>query len=296
MSVSSIPDDGPLAAFAHADRIDPDIGSREWRLSTQRLHGRSHALVLAEGKGVARLAQGQVRLAGPCLLWLPPGVGQLIDIGPGSAGCMMSFAEDLVSRAVTGHRASGELRAVADRLVHAEGAAQIRALSHAGAAIHQELRALEPGGMTMVVSYLTVILVHAWRLAGFQTAEAGAGGPGSVISQRFLDAVELHFRENWPIATYADQLGVTERRLHGAVTKAMGKSPIQLLHLRTLQEARARLERSSLAIAQIGYGLGFRDPAHFSRFFKTMTGQSPGAFRRACRQESRRDTTFAAWP
>jgi AraC-like DNA-binding protein len=211
----------------------------------------------------------------------------------------MSFAEALVARAISGHRGSGELRRIADRLIHAEGeraAAPIAPLGRAAEAIHAELRGLEEGGLTLVTAYLSIILVHACRLAGFQMPEGEASGAGSVIFQRYLHAVELHFRESWPVARYARQLGVTERRLHATVTKASGRSPLQLLHLRILEEARARLEQSPLAIAQIGYGLGFRDPAHFSRFFKTATGLSPGAYRRRRRQEMRKDTTFAAWP
>jgi AraC family transcriptional activator of pobA len=254
---------------------------------------------LSGGKGFAKLTQGQVKLCGPCLLWLPPGVGQVIHIDAGSQGFMLAFAEDLIARAVSGHRSLGELRSIADRLIHAEGEKlnqPILALSHAAEAIHRELRGLDDGGMNMIISYLTVILVHAWRLAGFHVTHTETSWSGSVIFQRFLHAVELHFRESWTIARYASQLGVTERRLHAAVTKAADKSPIQLLHLRVLEEACARLEQSSLPIAQIGYGLGFRDPAHFSRFFKNATDMSPGAFRRRSRLESRKDTTFAAWP
>jgi AraC family transcriptional activator of pobA len=292
-------DERPLARFAHADRINADIGTSEWRLTAQRHQGRSYALVLPTGKGVAQLTQGQARLRAPCLLWLPPGLGQMIHIDPGSEGFMLALSEDLIARAVTGHRTSGELRGVADRLIHADGtslSAHIASLMHAAEAIHRELRSLDEGGVNMIMSHLTVILVYAWRLAGFHLPQPEANRSGSAIFQRFLHAVELHFREDWPIARYASQLGVSERRLHGAVTKAAGRSPVQLLHLRILEEARARLEQSSLPIAQIGYGLGFRDPAQFSRFFKTAVGVSPGAFRRQRLQETRKDTTFAAWP
>lgn len=290
-------DEWLLARFAHADRINADIGTSEWRLTAQRHQGRSYALVLSAGRGVAQLTQGQVRLRAPCLLWLPPGLGQIIHIDPGSEGFMLALSEDLIAAAVTGHRTSGELRGVADRLIHADGLnAHIAALMHAAEAIHRELRRPDEGGLNMIMSHVTVILVYAWRLAGFHLPQPEVNRSGSAIFQRFLHAVELHFREDWPISRYASQLGVSERRLHGAVTKAAGRSPVQLLHLRILEEARARLEQSGLPIAQIGYGLGFRDPAQFSRFFKTAVGVSPGAFRRQRLQENRKDTTFAAWP
>lgn len=292
-------DDLPLTLFADADRIDADIGSNEWRLTSRHEQGRSHALILLEGKGVAQLTQGQVTLLAPCLVWLPTAVGQAIHIAPGSHGYMLSFAESLIVCAVKGYRAPRELRSVADRLIHIEGAplAQpLNALEHAAEAIHGELRSLEEGGMNVVIAYLTVILIHAWRHGGFQIPQTEAGRSGSVIFQRFLHAVELHFQENWTIARYANHLGITERRLHAATTRAAGKSPIQLLHQRILEEAQARLEQSSLSIAQIGYGLGFREPAHFSRFFKNTMGVSPRAYRMHRRQEAHIDTTFAAWP
>ena len=37
-----------------------------------------------------------------------------------------------------------------------------------------------------------------------------------------------------------------------------------------------RLQQLDLPVEQIGYGLGFRDPAYFNRFFRKYRGASPG--------------------
>ena len=50
-------------------------------------------------------------------------------------------------------------------------------------------------------------------------------------------------------------------------------------------------------VEQIAYGLGFRDPAYFSRFFSRRVGMSPGAYRKAARlAPPPPPTAFAAWP
>ena len=44
-------------------------------------------------------------------------------------------------------------------------------------------------------------------------------------------------------------------------------------------EARRQILHTDLTAAEIGYSLGFKDPAYFARFFKRATGLSPTTYR-----------------
>ncbi|MNF13714.1 Transcriptional activator NphR [compost metagenome] len=58
-----------------------------------------------------------------------------------------------------------------------------------------------------------------------------------------------------------------------------------MLHQRLLLEANRNLIYTSLTVNQISELLGFSEPAYFTRFFKRLTGITPGAFRRSNGQQ-----------
>lgn len=167
-----------------------------------------------------------------------------------------------------------------------------------------EIRVSGQGSSLIMGAQIIALLAMITRLAdGWMTQgnaqAAGAATPshGSVTLHRFLQVLEIHFREHWNVADYAHALGTSERRLALATVRATGKPPLQLIRDRVLHEACLRLEQSPLAVAQVAYGLGFRDPAYFNRFFKRYMAMAPGAWRRRKRAGLiQNDTSFAAWP
>jgi AraC family transcriptional regulator, transcriptional activator of pobA len=61
--------------------------------------------------------------------------------------------------------------------------------------------------------------------------------------------------------------------------RAAGASPLRLVQDRLMLEAKRALLYSNMTIAEVGYHLGFEDPAYFSRFFAKAEGLSPKRYR-----------------
>ncbi|WP_181847716.1 helix-turn-helix domain-containing protein [Thalassospira profundimaris] len=299
---------------ARMDRFEPALSSRKWGLDGAGQHACCHAVLLENGMAQISLRHGAIRLAGPALIWLPAGEGRVCEIEAGARGYVMSMPDDVVAKSLGGHflpdhagQGTGHhrgLRFVADTVHglhladHQQDFEQARLICGVMAA---EIRANRHMGETVLAAQLIALLAILARLAeGWMTRGQHDGARpdgGSVTLHRFLQVLEIHFRDHWNVGDYARALGTSERRLALATVRATGKPPLQLIHDRVLHEACLRLEQSPQAVAQVAYGLGFRDPAYFNRFFKRYLGLAPGAWRRQKRAgQIRDDTSFAAWP
>ncbi len=79
---------------------------------------------------------------------------------------------------------------------------------------------------------------------------------------------------------FARQLAVHINHLNHCVRDTTGKTTTDHIAARLASEAKALLRHTDWNIAEIGYSLGFDEPAHFTYFFKKQTGLAPSAFRR----------------
>jgi AraC-like DNA-binding protein len=67
--------------------------------------------------------------------------------------------------------------------------------------------------------------------------------------------------------------------LNRAVKETTGKTTSALIATRLVSEAKALLKHTNWSITEIGYSLGFEEPAHFNNFFRKHAEVSPSAFR-----------------
>lgn len=82
------------------------------------------------------------------------------------------------------------------------------------------------------------------------------------------------------VSEFADKLCLSPKYLSELIKKETGQTTKTLIAQHLVRVAKHRLAVSEADVSEIAYSLGFQYPAHFSRMFKRMTGQSPTDFRR----------------
>lgn len=78
---------------------------------------------------------------------------------------------------------------------------------------------------------------------------------------------------------FAGQLAVHVNHLNSAVKQITGKTTSLVIAERVVAEAKSLLKHTDWNVSEIGYCLGFEDPAHFNNFFKNHVQYAPSVFR-----------------
>ena len=102
---------------------------------------------------------------------------------------------------------------------------------------------------------------------------------GFELFDEFRQMVETHFRESSVVSFYADRLNVSTSYLAQVTKRVSGQAPKAFIDDRIISEARRLLTSTSLTVQEISYQLGFTSQAHFTKYFKKLTGLTPSDFR-----------------
>ena len=213
-------------------------------------------------------------------LWVRPGHAQCWH-PPGTArGPFILFEPEVLTPAaarllapLTAHGAPAVLSPHPDDAVWLQQTAsqlldEHRALGRRPLDVHHALRR----------SLVESLLLRLANSAGIAAADATAGASRGDTYGRFVDALELHFRELHRAANYVELLGCSVRTLSRAARDITGKGVRELIDDRRLLEARRLLGGARWDARAVAAHLGFTDPANFGRFFRDRTGSTPSEF------------------
>jgi AraC-like DNA-binding protein len=97
---------------------------------------------------------------------------------------------------------------------------------------------------------------------------------GRSLIPRFKELVEKHFREWHQVQDYARVLNISPNYLNEVIKLNIRTSAKDYILHRLILEAKRMVIFTQQSGKEFGLELGFEDPSHFSRFFKSHTRQS----------------------
>lgn len=97
---------------------------------------------------------------------------------------------------------------------------------------------------------------------------------GKTLVKSFKEIVEKHYTEWQQVKDYAEALYVSPNYLNEVIKSAIYVSAKDYIQNRLILEAKRLAVFTGKSSKEIGYDLGFDDPSHFSKFFKSNTRQS----------------------
>ena len=268
----------PGRGFLHVEPLALRSRRANWAISEHAHRDLAQMFLVAKGGGSMRVDGQRYRIDAPVLLLIPANAIHGFQWATNSAGQVLSMG----LRTLAG--ATGRAPELA-RLFATPGVLRLGD-DRAARRVDTTLRELAaenaweaPGRALALDALLVLAMVAALRASG----DGNGGdiqGRDTVLIARFRALIEEHFRSHLSLRQYLGTLAVSERRLRDACFRIARRTPMQMVLDRTMLEARRMLVSSNRTAAEIGFQLGYDDPAYFSRVFHAHFGEKLREFRR----------------
>lgn len=133
----------------------------------------------------------------------------------------------------------------------------------------------------MLQMLLKRLIIICTRLAKEQHFLKSLNNEEIEIMRKFNVLVDTHFKTKRKVSEYAELLFKSPKTLSNLFAIYNQKSPQQIILERLALEAKRLISFTDKQHQEIAFELGFNDAAHFSKFFKKMTGYSPSKYKQA---------------
>jgi AraC family transcriptional activator of pobA len=266
----------------HIETIVSRSSLHGWSIQAHRHQGLFQFFLIAAGGGLTRIDGAEAELEPGCAILLPPMAIHEFRFTPGTDGFVASVPDATLHALF--EDVAGARTALARPLLlrdTAEGG-ESRALAALMTGAFAEFAGHEGGRAVALAAHATLVALWFARAAGRRRlARTDRSDPATALVRRFVEQVELRFRERHLLDAYAGELGVSTPHLSRVCRAVTGQPATRILQERLMIEARRDLVYTAMSVSQIAFRLGFSDPAYFSRFFTLRAGLSPSAYRRS---------------
>ena len=130
----------------------------------------------------------------------------------------------------------------------------------------------------MIFSLMQAFIVIIERLKHEQTGSSYKKSENLEIAINFKRLVLQNMDKFISLDEYADELGVSTRKLSEITNEYLSLSPSKYITHRKILEAQRLLSNTSISIKEVAYALGFDQATYFTKYFKKALGVTPKEF------------------
>lgn len=263
--------------FIHVEALDDRSRPSKWTIRPHAHADLAQVFVIHAGGGTM-LADGRaLDFAAPSVLLVPAGVVHGFRWAPDSSGAVVTLAQPFLAALVARHPALAPVFTLPRAL--SPGGDTIATMTNTIDMLQRELGWSATGHDAAVEAAMLALLVAAVRMLAPTGGTAPPPGAQAALVARYRERIDARFRLRESVAVHAAALGTSETSLRAACARIAGRSPAAMIDERAMLEARRALLYTNLSVAEVGYALGFTDPAYFTRFFSRHAHRSPRQFR-----------------
>lgn len=262
-----------LPDVVHCETIELRSSLHNWELTPHR-HARLHQILLVNiGQGSVDIDGDRTDFGAGTCINIPVGIVHGFSFSPGSTGWVITLATEILDQTL---QDTEGLREHLDRPLVLPECMNLKPFMEQ---LFSEFNA-------NVFARAQVLRMLCGLLMGFVARKASGMDQGQPLKthssklRQFLDLIEEHYRDQWPVTHYADRLAITPGHLSRICRQALGISASGVIEERIIREARRLLIYTNLPISGVAHELGYIDPAYFSRVFTRTSGNSPRKFRK----------------
>lgn len=157
--------------------------------------------------------------------------------------------------------------------------AEFRHVSNISKQIREEYAAGKPYYERIIRSHMQALMLFLLRIYQDHNPEMDMSTlPEHLIS--FMQLIKERCTEHLTVEQYAEKLNISAKHLIDLSKKHTGKTPLQHIREYMITEAKRLLYNTALSVKEIAYKLNFDEPANFSKYFKSVSGYTPLAYRK----------------
>lgn len=268
--------------FIHVDRV---MRRRSDHAGIAPPHLHPHLAQISfwfKGAGRYRVEEREFAFTAPMMVYVPANVLHGFEVDPATSDCLtISIANSMVTEIAQrlGWDMSASHYMPAEHLDPRDVIAMLSIFELSEAEYAED----RPSQSRILALYTQAILELFGRVL---RPDASVNADRTTrLALAFKSLVDRHYAEDRPVEDYCRELGVTRYQL-GRASAAIWKLGIKAyIDATRYRVAKRLLYYTPRSIAEIGYEVGFADPAYFSRFFQKMSGRAPAVWRKAASED-----------